>query len=321
MISRKIAALAMCAVMAASAAMTVTAGAVDVQTAEVVREYAAAPIVWNGTTALKDNSSYIVTGEITVSSKITIPENTTVSVKSGARLTVSKKGTLIVNGRLNVNSGSSMMVFGTMKLNSGKRITSSGDFRFGSASNITLDGIFAINNGGTLQGEPASFSTASDSTLKIYGKNFCKKVAEVANERSLVTIFDELYTAAIIDNDIYSVVKKTVPAKALAEAESIFKAEGSSLSAYCKTFGDQYQKDLKSEGIDVSKITDVTASINKVTDITGSLTSEQIMQLYSYYPGYTKVVKAEMNIALNGTGKSEAVEATMVLIGKNWYMM
>ncbi len=311
--------MAMCALMAASTA--VTAGAADVQTAEVIREYAAAPIVWDGVAALKDNSSYIVTGEVTVSSKITIPANTTLSVKKEARLTVSKNGTLIVDGRLNVNSGSSMIVFGTLKLNSGKRITSSGDFRFGSASSVTLDGIFALNSGGTLQGEPKDFSTAVDSTLKIYGKNFCQKVADVANERSLITTFDELYTAAIIDNDIYSVVKKLIPLNARLEAENIFKAEGSSLEAFCKAFGDQYQQELKADGIDVSKITDISASISKVTDVTGKLTNDQIMQLYNYYPSYSKVVKAEMMIALEGTGKNEAVEATMVLIGKTWYIM
>lgn len=316
---RRFAALAMCAVIAATTVVSV--GAADVQTAEVYREYEAAPIVWNGTTSLKDNKSYVVTGEITVSSKITIPANTTLTVKKGARLTVSKKGSLIVDGRLNVNSGSSMIVFGTLKLNSGKRITSSGNLRFGSASTITLDGIFALNSGGTLQGEPKNFSTAVDSTLKIYGKNFCKKLAEVANERSLVSTFESMYTAAIIDNDIYSVVKTMVPLKARLEAEAIFKAEGSTLEAFCKDFGTQYQKDLKAGGIDVSKINGISASISEVKDMSGSLTSDQMMNLMQNYPGYTKVVNAKMMIALEGTGKNETVEATMVLIGKNWYMM
>ncbi len=316
---RRFAALAMCAVIATTTAVSV--GAADVQTAEVYREYAAGTAVWDGTTTLKDNKSYVVTGEITVSGKITIPANTKLTVQKGARLTVSKGGSLIVDGRLNVNSGSSMIVFGTMKLNSGKRITSSGDMRFGSSSNITLDGIFALNSGGTLQGEPKSFSTAVDSTLKIYGKNFCKKLGDISNERNLIAIFENMYTSAIIDNDIYSVVKTMTPLKARLEAEAMFKAEGSTLEAYCKEFGTQYQKDLKAAGIDVSKIKGISASISDVTDISGSLTGEQMMTLMQYYPGYSKVVNAKMMVALEGTGMNETVETILVLIDKTWYMM
>ncbi len=315
---KKIAALALCALIATT---SVTATAQEIYTAEVINEYDAATYEWNGKTKLQPNRSYTVSGEVKVQGNHTIPDSSRITVLKGARFVIDKGSSLTVDGRLNISSGSSVSVFGKLKLNSGKRLTSGGNLQFGSSSTIVLDGIFAVNNGSTLQGEPKSFSTSDDSTLKIYGKNFCKKLDAVVQDRELAKMFSDLYSAAIVDNDLYNAVKTVLPVKVVNDVDAVFAAEGSSLEKFCKEFGQQYKSDLAASGVDVSKVTGVTAQVKKMTDVRSSLGAEQMMQLLKYYQGYTKVMDVEVKISLDGINKQETITATVVLIGRNWYML
>ncbi|MGN1118777.1 MAG: hypothetical protein ACI4Q4_00365, partial [Oscillospiraceae bacterium] len=160
MLKKRICALALCAVMAVGAA--VPAGA-EVYSASVVQELGATAkaVEWNGKTALEAGKSYTVSKNVTISKKVTIPSGTTVTVKNGAKLWVSSKGSLYVKGKLKTESGSTLAITGKLYEYSGKVISVSGAMNLSSKAKVTINGKFTVNSKGTVKGEPNSLTVGS----------------------------------------------------------------------------------------------------------------------------------------------------------------
>lgn len=165
--AKKIFAALLCAAMLATA--TVPAYA-ELQTSVVMNRLAASPTIeWDGKSELEAGKKYMISKNVTVSKKVTIPSGCVLTVKKGAKLWVSAKGALYVKGTLNVKKGGILAVSGVMKLYSGKKLTSYGEVRFGSKSDITLGGRFTAKSGSLVTGEPYKLTLGKNLKLTLDG--------------------------------------------------------------------------------------------------------------------------------------------------------
>ena len=303
----------MCAAVIGASAVPAYA---ELQTSVVMNDMNASVSEWDGKTKLKEGKEYVVSKNITVSKKITIPKGAKVTVKNGAKLWVSSKGKLYVKGTLRIDKGATLAVTGTLYEYGSKTIANYGTISFSSKSNVTLNGKFYNKSTGVVKGEPKKLSVGSKATLSDAGKISSKKLTKVL----IADMIDDMYTYAMVKDDMYSAVKSVLPEGMLKNIEKVYAEENNtSFEDFCKEFGKVFADEIKAEyGLSPDSV-DVV--VTKVTDITPD--EQQKGTLDNFYKGYRRFVSvtAEVSLVENDQVVSEKIQLNAVLLGTRWYQL
>lgn len=317
---KRIISLILGAVLSVSAPLGAFAEAVSAeQTAYVTQESGASAAVWNGKTALKSGKSYIVNSDITISKAMVIPSKTTVTVKSGAKLWISSAGSLTVKGTLKVQSGATVAVTGKLALSVGKVISNSGTIRFGTKSTAVINGKLSINKAGVVSGKPKSLSLGNKAVITVKGKNECAKLVSAVEKRDITAVFEEMYSAALVDKDFAKSASTVYPDEYVKTADAYLKTQGSSWSEQCKEFNKQLQSEVAVETS--AKITSVSVLVSSMKDITKTVGSADKAVLDAVYGKYDKVYDISAALTVNKDNDGGKISAMAVLSGGKWYVM
>lgn len=282
---KRIAALLLCAAVSVGASMAAFAEAPEqVYTGGVVRELGAKAVTWDGKTELQAGGSYVVTKDITISSKgVVIPHGAALTVKNGAKLWVSSKGSLIIGGKLTIAKGAKLAVSGYLEV-SGEgyiggygngTLNVNGELRFGSKSNARFDGgKTVISSTGSVYNKPKSLFVHANATVSIKGKDNGKAFTEPLKKRSLSVKTRKFLYMALAENDLYSAISYMYPKSFLDALDSKLGEADSDLKAYCQAYDKQMAEEYSEETAFKADITNWNVGINKYTEAT-SLTAEE----------------------------------------------
>lgn len=167
------------------------------------------PYTWDGVSSLVSGRTYYIKSNITLSSDVTIPENTVMIVLAGASVTVpygnkfniggklaaDNGASLIINGSLIQENSSSLTIDGTMSGGGKSSVTLSGNVLFSETAQTSFAGTLAVNSGLTSYGEIGVTGQADLSGESyIDGRFEIKSGAEVKNTGSLTLGKDCSYT-------------------------------------------------------------------------------------------------------------------------------
>ncbi len=261
--ARKLTALLLGAVMTAGmAAVPAYAETTAVQTVVVSREFGAKTVEWNGKTALKKGTNYVVTKNVTVSKKITVPAGVTLTVKNGAKLSVGFKGSLYIKGAVTVGKGSTLAVSGKLYEYKDKKLTVSGTLKFGSKSDITLNGKVTQGTAGVISGTPKKLSVGANAELSLKGKNNCAKLNKALYPQQISdTVMGYVETFISNDLELYPVMCKMYPKKMLDGFDEQLSSLGLTLKDYCDTLSAYLKESLKQdERVDMSMLKNIDLS-------------------------------------------------------------
>ncbi len=292
-----------------------------VQTAQTVREYAAKAAEWNGKTAMKAGKAYVVTKNLTISKKVTLPKGATLTVKNGAKLAIGTKGTLNVKGTLTVAKGATLAVSGKLYEYKTGKLTVSGTASLGKKSNVTINGKLTVGSTGVIKGTPKSLTLAAVAATTIKGKNTCAKLAAAIDNNAISALLTDLFTLSLVDGDYYGAVKRAYPASYVEFLDGLFKEEGLSLKEYCAKYGEALKQQYADEGLDMDSITEVSVKINKTTTISSAKLKNYAALLNGAAPdkGYTANITLTAKTA-NGT-KTDTSDVTCIMAGGEWYLI
>ncbi|MBE6900887.1 MAG: hypothetical protein E7478_00275 [Ruminococcaceae bacterium] len=317
---KKLAALLLSAIISVSA-VTVSVSAEDMQTASVTREAEASYIKWSGKTAMQAGKNYIVTSDVTISKKVTIPSGTTLVVQKGAKLWISTKGALYIKGKLNIKSGATLAVSGTLYQYKSKTLANYGEMRFGSKAKVTLNGKVYIYSKGTVTGTPKSLSVGANAAFSCTGKNSCAKLDKYIDRTAIEKQLETAFTKAVKSNDIYGTVSTLFCKEHIAAIDAAFAATGSTLKAYCDEYSKVYKAEMKEEGVDSAKVKSVDVKATKLT-AKKTLTGDAKTIADAYYKG-GKVYEAACTVTVKTSSDTVTEDIVILVAEKNgkWYML
>lgn len=112
----------------------------------------AASYKWNGTSTLKSGKSYVITSAVVMDSKFTIPEGAKLTVSKNGTLTISKGVTATVNGTLAVSKGGTLKVNGTLNATESSAVKISGKLTYGASAKLGINGTLTVASTGTISG-------------------------------------------------------------------------------------------------------------------------------------------------------------------------
>ena len=112
----------------------------------------AASYKWNGTSALKSGKSYVVTSAVVMDSKFTVPEGAKLTVSKTGTLTISKGVTATVKGTLAVSKGGTLKVNGTLNATESSAVKISGKLTYGASAKLGINGTLTVASTGTISG-------------------------------------------------------------------------------------------------------------------------------------------------------------------------
>lgn len=282
---KRITAVLLCAAVSVGASMQALAEAPEqVYTGSVVRELGAKAVTWDGKTELEAGGSYVVTKDITISSKgVVIPHGATLTVKNGAKLWVNSKGSLIIGGKLTVAKGAKLAVSGYLEV-SGEgyiggygngTLNVNGELRFGSKSNARFDGgKTVISSTGSVYNKPKSLFVHANATVSIKGKDNGKAFTEPLKKRSLSVKARKYLYMAMAENDLYSALCYMYPKSYLDTLDSKLREAGTDLETFCQTYDELMASEYSDEAAFNTDITCWNVGINEYTEAT-SLTAEE----------------------------------------------
>lgn len=316
--NKKITAFLLSAVIMTSTAAAASAECPPVYTATVTQEYAASARVWNGKTAMKSGTNYVVNSDITISKKFYVPENSTLTVKSGSKLTVSSKGALTVKGTLKIQKNATLSVSGKLTLNTGKTITDAGKITFGSKAAVVINGKLTVSKTGSVSGSPASLSLGSKSTVTVSGKNSCAKLTTALDKKNVKSAVNDLYKKSLVDGDIYSALKKVFPTEILTKADENLKAQGTTLKDYCKGLDAEVLTSVSAEKL--GKVTSASASVTSMKNVTKSVSDDDKLIVDGIYSSFDKIYKVSGKLTLNKDKDGGTYEMLAVHSGGKWYI-
>ncbi len=353
--ARKFTALLLSAVMTAGmAAVPAYAESAPIETVSVSSQLLAKTVEWNGKTALKKGTNYVVTKNVTVSKKITVPAGVTLTVKDGAKLTIGFKGSLYIKGAVTVGKGSTLAVSGKLYQYKGKKLTITGTVKFGSKSDITLNGKVSQNSKGVISGTPKKLSVGDSAVLSLKGKNTCAKLNECLYADQISdTIMGYVKTFIDKDFDLYSLVNEMFPKKRAEDIDTRIKAQtGMTLKQFCELINAQLQVIMKDSGVESAdlKALDLSSAEIKINDLENcynDLDDDEKAILKDYYDNSRNVYSFDVSVIENGeeialdnfsdfydpddnddddddddddNSDTDDNEITMVLVGNKWYM-
>ena len=320
---KKLTAIVISAVMTMSL-VGVTATAHQIQTATISSEYgASAAVKWNGKTALKAGQNYVVSSNVTVSKKITIPSGTTVTVQDGAKLWISGKGTLYIKGKLVVTADSTLAVTGKLYQYKNKALQVYGQMRFASKASVTLNGKTTVYSKGSVTGTPKTCSVGPNAVITCSGKNSCTKLDKYIDRTAIAKRLDTYFTQNMKELDVYGGFKTIFSKAYISDLEDTFRSMGITLADYCSAFADEYKSALKAEGITPSGIKSIDVAITEMAE-KKTLTSDLRMLADGYYKGWSKVYEITCEVTAKTSSASRTDKAELVVIcaksGK-WYIL
>lgn len=174
---------------------------------------AAAATKWNGTSAIKDGKSYVISSSITMDSKFTVPAKTTVTIAKGGSLTISKGVTASINGTLSVSNGGSLTVKGTLNTSEKSSLKIAGKFTYSGSAKIKINGAYSVTSTGTVTGNSSteinlSAKSQYNSDMEkintyLEKKNYSKACSMLENAISSYpdkkSTLQKAYSSAVID--------------------------------------------------------------------------------------------------------------------------
>ena len=222
---KKISALILSSVLLAGMTTAFAESPAPIQTAQVVREYAAKASEWNGKTALKSGKSYVVTKNLTISKDVTVPKGTKLTIKNGAKLSVGAKGSLTINGTVTVGKGSTLAVSGALTQAKGKKLVVSGTVKLGKKSALTLNGSVTLKKGGVISGEPKTLNLGKNVKFTINGKLTSQKLLKAYDSAAIMQLLESLEKKVFIDGKAYDAYLESYPAGVIAAMEEDYKKQ------------------------------------------------------------------------------------------------
>ena len=126
---------------------------------------------WDGSSALRNNRTYVLSSSAELEGSLVIPENTVLTLREGASLAVGDGAELTVNGGLNLQSGSSLLSDGGVLVGESGTLSVYGNVESGT------EAVFEIN--GLLDIQPAA-------EVKLYSHNFFGKSGIVTDGGQLL---------------------------------------------------------------------------------------------------------------------------------------
>lgn len=229
---KKISALILSSVLLAGMTTAFAESPEPVQTAQVVREYAAKASEWNGKTALKSGKSYVVTKNLTISKDVTVPKGAKLTIKNGAKLSVGAKGSLTINGTVTVGKGSTLAVSGALTQAKGKKLVISGTVKLGKKSALTLNGSVTLKKGGVISGEPKTLNLGKNVKFTLNGKLSSQKLLKAYDSAAISQLTENLAKKVYIDGKGYDAYKESYPAGVIAAMEEEYAKQLKELEAY-----------------------------------------------------------------------------------------
>lgn len=229
---KKISALILSSVLLAGMTTAFAEEPAPIQTAQVVREYAAKASEWNGKTALKSGKSYVVTKNLTISKDVTVPKGAKLTIKNGAKLSVGAKGSLTINGTVTVGKGSTLAVSGALTQAKGKKLVVSGTVKLGKKSALTLNGSVTLKKGGVISGEPKTLDLGKNAKFAINGKLTSQKLLKAYDSAAISQLTENLAKKVYIDGKGYDAYKESYPAGVIAAMEEEYAKQLKELEEY-----------------------------------------------------------------------------------------
>lgn len=229
---KKISALILSSVLLAGMTTAFAEEPAPIQTAQVVREYAAKASEWNGKTALKSGKSYVVTKNLTISKDVTVPKGAKLTIKNGAKLSVGAKGSLTINGTVTVGKGSTLAVSGALTQAKGKKLVISGTVKLGKKSALTLNGSVTLKKGGVISGEPKTLNLGKNVKFTLNGKLSSQKLLKAYDSAAISQLTENLAKKVYIDGKGYDAYKESYPAGVIAAMEEEYAKQLKELEEY-----------------------------------------------------------------------------------------
>ena len=229
---KKISALILSSVLLAGMTTAFAEEPAPIQTAQVVREYAAKASEWNGKTALKSGKSYVVTKNLTISKDVTVPKGAKLTIKNGAKLSVGAKGSLTINGTVTVGKGSTLAVSGALTQAKGKKLVVSGTVKLGKKSALTLNGSVTLKKGGVISGEPKTLDLGKNAKFAINGKLTSQKLLKAYDSAAISQLTENLAKKVYIDGKGYDAYVESYPAGVIAAMEEEYAKQLKELEEY-----------------------------------------------------------------------------------------
>ncbi|MBQ9947239.1 MAG: hypothetical protein IJO91_02510 [Oscillospiraceae bacterium] len=282
---------------------------------------ASADIEWDGSTDMQKGKDYVVTGNVTISTKEIIPTGASLTVEEGGSLTVSAKGGLYINGTFIVETGGKMNVSGVLYQYKNKSLTNKGTINFTSTATGKINGRFT--NVGTLSGKPKVITAGEDAYVVNSGKNSVSNIIYYVYRTAVERKLETVVSSVMKQGDIYGAVKSAVSTQCFKDIDaSLTESMGMSLEDFCAQFGALYLEEMKKNGIEVGKVksVDVKAYTMKVVK-----TPDDNMKqtLAKYYGGSKVVYNAECTVTVKTADKTFTENAVIpvVMYRDKWYIL
>ena len=106
---------------------------------------------WDGSSALRNNSTYVLSSSAELEESLVIPENTVLTLRDGAELTLSSEAELIIKGGLNLQSGSSLYSDGSISVGESGTLSVYGNIETGAEAEVEIEGLLDIRPTGEVK--------------------------------------------------------------------------------------------------------------------------------------------------------------------------
>ena len=118
---------------------------------------------WDGSSALRNNRTYVLSSSVEIEDSVVIPEDTVLTVRSGARLAVNDDAELVIEGGLNLQNGSALFTKGNVLVNEGGTLSTYGNVETSADAEIEINGLLDIRPG-------AEVKLYSENTFGVSGR-------------------------------------------------------------------------------------------------------------------------------------------------------
>lgn len=298
---------------------------------------------WDGKSALEAGKKYVLSKSVTISKKVEIPKGTTLTLNKGVKLGIGAKGSLYIRGTLSMKAGSTLSVSGKLYTYSGSKISDSGSIKLNTnKANVTIGGTFTVNKTGAVSGAPKSIKLGKNAKVTVKGKNTCDKLAELIGgdsaadkeKQEIETMLNGMFDELLSTGNLYSTIKKAVPASYIEKAEKEFEEQIKELDTTGEMAG-MTMEDLVNGLFSVmieeinKSIDSLKISVVKLEDCKGKLTEDQLL-LFADCKNIEKAYLADLKVdvkykegyeaADSELSVADTVQITVVKADGNWYL-
>lgn len=126
---------------------------------------------WDGSSALRNNRTYVLNSAAEIGESLVIPGNTVLTLREGASIVVNDGAELIIEGGLNLQKGSSLFSDGSVLVGESGTLSIYGDVESSAAADVGIDGLLDIH---------------PEAQVKLYSDNVIGKSGQVINSGHLL---------------------------------------------------------------------------------------------------------------------------------------